>query len=334
MKIRITLAKIAVIFCLFSAILFCSCRKQTRETANVVKSEKLNEVCHTSPSHDLISNNSQKDVPQAEKTSTDGMVLIQGGTFTMGTDDGMPYEAPAHEVALKSFWIDETELTVAEFERFIKETDYVTEAERFGNSGVFDFEEQIWRMTEKANWRTPEGVNEQAKRDEPVTQISWNDANAYAKWAGKRFPTEAEWEFAVRGGLKNKEYAWGDELRPNGKPVANWWQGEFPTRNIIEDGFLGRAPVKSFAPNGYGLYDVAGNVWEWTSDWFDENYYKRSPHENLPGAGFGQERVMRGGSFLCAENYCTNYRVAGRSHSSLETGLNNVGFRCVRSNFE
>ena len=266
----------------------------------------------------------------AKNEKSDEMVFIKGGTFTMGTNDGMPSESPAHEVSVKSFWMDETETTVVEFEKFVAATGYVTEAERFGNSGVFDLENKEWTMREKADWRHPEGANSKAHPDEPVCQVSWNDANAYAKWAGKRLPTEAEWEYAARGGLKDKKYAWGDELRPNGKPVANWWQGSFPEKNTDEDGFIGRAPVKSFTPNGYGLYDVAGNVWEWTADWYDENYYAKSPRENSRGAASGTERAMRGGSFLCAENFCTNYRVAGRSHSSPETGLNNVGFRCVR----
>lgn len=248
----------------------------------------------------------------------------------MATNDGMPYESPAHEVSVDSFWMDETEVTVAEFGKFVKETGYVTEAERFGNSGVFDIETKSWTMRENADWRHPEDANSEVKPNEPVVQISWNDANAYAKWARKRLPTEAEWEYAARGGLKNKTYAWGDNLRPNGKPVANWWQGSFPERNTVEDGFLSRAPVKSFAPNGYGLYDVAGNVWEWATDWFDESYYAESPKKNPKGAAGGTEKAMRGGSFLCAENFCTNYRVAGRSHSSPETGLNNVGFRCAR----
>lgn len=248
----------------------------------------------------------------------------------MGSDEGFPYESPVHTVELDAFLIDETEVTVAEFAEFVKETNYKTEAEKFGWSGVFDFETGEWTRVDGANWRNPEGGNVTAKENEPVSQISWNDANEFAKWAGKRLPTEAEFELAARGGLVGKKYAWGDELRPSGKPVANWWQGKFPDKNTREDGFLSRAPVKSFAPNGYGLYDMTGNVWEWTADWFDENYYENSPKKNPKGAAKGEEKAIRGGSFLCAENHCSNYRVAGRSHSTPDSGLNNLGFRCVR----
>ena len=262
--------------------------------------------------------------------SNDGMILIRGGIFAMGTDDGMPFEGPVHKVELNSFLIDEHEVTVSEFERFVNATGYKTDAEKFGWSGVFDLKTGEWKRSSGANWRHPDGVESNAEPDEPVCQISWNDANAYAKWAGKRLPTEAEWEYAARGGLAGKKYAWGNDLRPNGKPVANWWQGTFPSQNTGEDGFINRSPVKSFAPNGYGLYDVAGNVWEWCSDWYDDEYYQKSPEENPAGAKVGNEHVIRGGSWMCAENFCTNYRVAARSHATPDTGLNNLGFRCVR----
>jgi len=259
-----------------------------------------------------------------------GMVLIKGGTFQMGTDDGMPLEGPVHTVDLPPFYIDEHEVTVAEFSEFVKATHCKTDAEKYGWSGVFDFGSGEWKRVDGANWMHPEGGNVEAKPDEPVSQISWNDANEYAKWAGKRLPTEAEFEFAARGGLVGKKYSWGDDLKPNGKPVANWWQGTFPIKNTVEDGFLSRAPVKSFPPNGYGLYDITGNVWEWCSDRFAEDYYESSPKQDPKGPEIGNERVIRGGSFLCAENYCSNYRVAGRSHSEPDSGLDNLGFRCVR----
>jgi formylglycine-generating enzyme len=260
----------------------------------------------------------------------DGMILLPEGSFQMGTNDGMPFEAPVHAVKIKSFWIDEHEVTVAEFAKFVEATNYQTEAEKFGWSGVFDVETGDWTRIDGAAWRHPEGPKSTAKDDEPVCQISWNDADAYAKWAGKRLPTEAEFEYAARGGLLQKKYSWGDELRPDGKPVANWWQGVFPNKNTVEDGFLRRAKVKSFPPNNFGLYDMGGNVWEWTSDWYANDYYQKSLPENPPGPENGIEKVIRGGSWMCSENFCSNYRVAGRSHASPDTGLNNLGFRCVR----
>lgn len=258
------------------------------------------------------------------------MILVKGGAFQMGADDGMPFERPIHTVDLSPFYIDEHEVMVAEFSEFVKATNYKTEAEKFGWSGVFDPESGEWIRVDGANWQHPEGPKSMAQPNEPVSQVSWNDASEYAKWAGKRLPTEAEFEFAARGGLSGKKYAWGDELKPNGKPVANWWQGTFPSKNIVEDGFFGRAPARSFPPNGYGLYDMTGNVWEWCSDRFGEDYYQMSVKRDPKGPETGNERVIRGGSFLCAENYCSNYRVAGRSQSEPDSGLDNLGFRCVR----
>lgn len=259
-----------------------------------------------------------------------GMIFIPGGTFLMGADDEMPYEAPVHQVTVKSFWMDKYEVTVAQFAEFVKATNYQTESERIGSSEVFDARLGVWRNLDGANWRHPEGPQSAAPANEPVTHVSWNDATAYAKWAGRRLPTEAEWEYAARGGLSGKKYIWGDELRPGGKPVANWWQGYFPLRNTGEDGFKGRAPVGSFAPNGYGLYDMTGNVWEWCADWFAERYYENSPAVDPRGPESGGERAMRGGSWLCSENYCTNFRPAARSHATPDSALNNTGFRCVR----
>lgn len=275
----------------------------------------------------------QTSAPQASESVDvpSGMVFIKAAEFKMGADDGMPFESPVHTVELDSFLIDSTEVTVADFERFVAATNYRTEAENFGWSGVFDFNSGEWQRVDGADWRHPEGKDSIAKDNEPVSQVSWKDAAEFAKWAGKRLPSEAEFELAARGGLAGKKYAWGDELKPNGKALANWWQGTFPGKNTVEDGFLSRAPVKSFAPNGYGLYDMTGNVWEWTSDWFDENYYAVSPKKNPKGAANGAEKSIRGGSFLCAENFCSNYRVAGRSRSTPDSGMNNLGFRCARN---
>jgi len=258
------------------------------------------------------------------------MAFIKGGSFLMGAGDEMPYEAPVHEVTVKSFWIDTHEVTVAEFAKFIEATGYKTDAEKFGWSGAFNINSGQWEKTDGADWRHPDGKDSKAANDEPVTQVSWNDALAFSKWAGKRLPTEAEWEYAARGGLVGKRFVWGDELRPGGKPVANWWQGFFPEQNTGEDGFVSRAPVGRFRANGYGLYDMAGNVWEWCADWFDPGYYSASPASDPKGPGDGDERVIRGGSWMCAENFCTNYRPAARSHATPDSALNNLGFRCVK----
>ena len=268
--------------------------------------------------------------PSKQVNAPSEMLLIRGGTFRMGSNDGMPYESPVHSVEVDSFYIDEHEVTVADFAKFIDATKYVTDAEHFGWSAVFDLEAGEWKRVDGADWRHPDGPDSTAGANEPVCQISWNDANAYAKWAGKRLPTEAEFEYAERGGLDQKEYAWGNALKPDGKYLANWWQGNFPDKNTSEDGFPGRAPVKSFPPNGYGVYDMIGNVWEWCLDWYDEEYYNRSPKLDPHGPDSGDERVIRGGSFLCAANYCSNYRVAGRSHSTPDSAMNNLGFRCAR----
>jgi formylglycine-generating enzyme required for sulfatase activity len=258
------------------------------------------------------------------------MVLIKGSTFQMGTNDGFPYERPAHEVRVTSFWMDKHEVTVAQFAQFVEATNYQTEAERIGWCLVFNPKSGGWEKTDGVTWRRPDGLESEAKSDEPVTMVSWNDATGYCRWAKKRLPTEAEFEYAARGGLAGKKYAWGDTLHQDGKSIANYWQGTFPDQNTGEDGFMGRAPVGSFPPSGYGLYDLTGNVWEWCADWFSETYYKKSPRDNPRGPQTGEERVIRGGSWLCSENYCTGYRVAARSHSTPDSGLNNLGFRCVR----
>jgi formylglycine-generating enzyme required for sulfatase activity len=262
------------------------------------------------------------------------MVLIPGGTFEMGSADGPVYERPVHTVKLNSFWMDKTEVTVGQFRQFVDATKYVTEAEKFGWSGVFDLSKKSWGKVDGANWRQPGGPGQLARDDEPVMQVSWNDAVAFAAWAGKRLPSEAEWEYAARGGLAGKIYVWGDELTPGGKYMANFWQGDFPEHDEAKDGFAGVAPVGKFPPNGYGIYDMTGNVWEWCGDWYSHTYYAESAKENPRGPSFGQERSMRGGSWMCARNFCTNYRVAGRSHATADSGLNNLGFRCARDNKE
>ncbi len=306
-----------------------------------------------------------------------GMVWVPGGEFTMGTDAdiGWPDEKPAHRVRVDGFWIDETEVTNAQFRAFVKATGHVTTAEKppdlkelmrqlppgtppppkeklvpgslvfvppGGRVKLDDFS-QWWQWTPGASWRRPEGPRSsiEGKDDHPVVHVSWDDAAAYAQWAGKRLPTEAEWEFAARGGLDAKPYAWGE--KPTDKQVfANLWQGEFPHRNTAADGYARTAPVRSFKPNGYGLYDVAGNVWEWCGDWYDRTSHQRRagkgvtvnpspmrPHD--PARPFTPQRVQKGGSFLCNDAYCTRYRPSARHGSSPDTGMSHVGFRCARS---
>jgi formylglycine-generating enzyme required for sulfatase activity len=259
------------------------------------------------------------------------MALIKGGTFRMGTDDGFPYEGPAHSVTLKSFWMDRHAVTVGQFAAFVKVTGYKTEAEKYGWAGVFDVRSGEWTKSDGADWGHPDGPMSKAALDEPVCQVSYADAAAYAKWARKRLPTEAEFECAARGGLSGKAYPWGDQVTPGGKSMANWWQGTFPSKNTGADGYVRRAPVGKFPPNGYGLYDIVGNVWEWCSDWFDERYYSASPAVDPKGPASGKERVIRGGSWMCSMNYCRGFRNAARSHSEPDSGLNNLGFRCVKS---
>jgi formylglycine-generating enzyme required for sulfatase activity len=269
------------------------------------------------------------------------MVLIPGGTFRMGSDKGMPHEAPIHAVRLDSFYVDAHEVTNAEFARFVDAAGYVTEAEKWGWSLVFDPREDDaarvpeapwWRKEDAADWRHPDGPSASidGKDNYPVVQVSWNDAAAYAAWAGKRLPTEAEWEYAGRGGLAGSEFPWGNEFEHGGHAMMNTWSGVFPEHDEGTDGYTGLAPVGSFPANGYGLYDMAGNVWEWCADWYGVNYYDRSPSVNPRGPEAGVERVLRGGSWLCADNYCVGFRVSHRNKSAADSGLTNTGFRCAK----
>lgn len=283
---------------------------------------------------------------------TDRMVRLDGGTFTMGTDSdtGFPEdgEGPAREVELDPFYIGRYAVTNAEFIQFVRNTGYTTDAERFGWSFVFedfvgpDDQQYVldsvsaapwWVAVKGANWLYPEGpgtnVIESDRLDHPVVHVSWNDAVAYCEWAGKRLPTEAEWESAARGGLTGKRYAWGDELRPDGEHRCNIWQGEFPEEDTAADGYHGTAPVDAFPANGYGLYNVSGNVWEWCADWFSPDYHTTDDysHENPTGPDDGQSRVMRGGSYLCHRSYCNRYRVAARSKNTPQSSTGNIGFR-------
>jgi formylglycine-generating enzyme required for sulfatase activity len=299
------------------------------------------------------------------------MVLISGGTSWCGADEDIfPDARPMHQVRLDSFWIDVTPVTNKQFARFVEATGYKTVAERAPNPADFPGEPaemlvpgsivfsppdhqvsldehlQWWNYIAGANWRHPEGPQSDlsGRGDHPVVHVCWDDAMAYARWAGKRLPTEAEFEYAARGGLDRQPFAWGDEMRPDGKWQANTWQGVFPVENTAEDGYPRTSPVKSFPANGYGLFDMAGNVWQWCSDWYRPDYYTQLAATGEvvknplgPSSSFDPlepglaKRVQRGGSFLCSSEYCVRYRVAGRGKGEVTSASSNVGFRCAKS---
>jgi formylglycine-generating enzyme len=301
------------------------------------------------------------------------MCWVPGGTFLMGSDSFYPEEAPAHVVAVSSFYMDTTAVTNARFARFVRETGYVTLAERpldlaqypgadpaLAVPGALVFRKaqrpvslgdfrNWWQYVAGACWHAPEGPKStiEGREQHPVVQVVYEDALAYATWAGKSIPTEAEWEYAARGGLHAASYAWGDEFKPGGAHMANTWQGEFPWQNLAADGYEGTAPVMSFPPNGYGLYEMTGNVWEWTSDWFRDKHKKPNEHKTCcaptnprgpsvehsydsctPGVRIPR-KVLKGGSYLCAPNYCRRYRPAARHPQMIDTASCHIGFRCV-----
>lgn len=313
----------------------------------------------------------------SNKAAPPGMVWIPGGEFTMGTDDpeSYQYERPAHRVKVDGFWMDVTEVTNAQFKAFVDATGYITTAEKKPeweelkkqlppgtpkpasdvlvpgsltfNPPVYaislDDYSQWWSWKKGASWNHPEGPgsNIEGKDNFPVVHVSYDDAAAYCKWAGKRLPTEAEWEFASRGGKEGQPYSWGEEFRPNGKFMANTFQGVFPGKNTGDDGFSGSSPVKAFPPNDYGLYDIIGNCWEWTIDYYNVNYYSELAKAGLainpsgakktydPQEPYAEKHVTRGGSFLCAEDYCVNYRPSARQGSAFDSGMSHISFRCV-----
>lgn len=311
-----------------------------------------------------------------DKNSHEGMAWINGGEFLMGSSDkdGSPDEYPQHKVKLDGYWMDETEVTNAQFRKFVEATGYVTTAEKAidweemkkqlpagtprppdsllaASSLVFHCPQHVvslndpsqwWTWVRGASWRHPQGAGSsiEGRENYPVVHVSWDDANAYANWAGKRLPTEAEWEYAARGGKISQSFPWGNEGVEASKPKANTWQGDFPNDNTGWDGFKGLAPVKSFASNGYGLFDMAGNVWEWCSDWYNSHYYAQlkesivinpqgPSQSNDPMEPTVPKRVLRGGSFMCNASYCKGYRVSSRMKASPDTGLEHTGFRCV-----
>lgn len=278
------------------------------------------------------------------------LVKVPGSEFLMGSDSS-PFpadgEGPVRAVRLGEFSIDRYAVTNVQFTRFVEATAYVTDAERFGWSFVFyQFVPrrvarkvsraatgvEWWWQVKDACWKRPEGPgsNVADRPDHPVVHVSWNDAVAYCNWAGFRLATEAEWECAARGGLAQATYPWGDELTPDGGHRCNIWQGEFPTRNSTEDGFAGTAPVDSFEPNGFGLFNTSGNVWEWCADWFGTRHPIGNPVVDPKGPPTGQARVIRGGSYLCHESYCTRYRVPARSFNTPDSSSGNMGFRVAR----
>jgi formylglycine-generating enzyme required for sulfatase activity len=276
------------------------------------------------------------------------MITLESARFHMGAEDPdsvvVDGEGPVRIVTLDKFHLDRYPVTNLRFQEFIEATGYKTEAERFGWSFVFKGhlppELQTdsvpglhwWRRVDSASWQHPEGPDSTiaSRGDYPVIHVSWNDAAAYAKWAGKRLPTEAEWEFAARGGLDQKRFPWGDELTPGGKHLCNIWQGEFPDIDLAEDGYAGPAPVNAFPANGFDLQTITGNVWEWCADWFSPNHHLYATRANPVGPAQGTTRAMRGGSYLCHASYCNRYRVAARTSNTPDSSATNIGFRCAR----
>lgn len=385
-------------YCLliFISLFLLRCKDPvTNPTSELTEKTPLT-LCHTPPNgeNNYINKQALEEIALIKsdpKKSEDfsGMVKVPSGKFVMGGNPreitgeelpGMqprPDEFPNNKINITGFWIDETEVTNAQFQEFVNATGYVTTAERpipieeimaqlpedatpppaemlapaalvfhspdnknGGNLGVQDW----WQVVKGANWKHPEGPGSDinGKENHPVVHVSWYDANAYAKWSGKRLPTEAEWEYAARGGKEKEIFPWGNDFSEKNDFKANFWQGDFPFINTAKDGFEKLAPVKSFEPNGFGLYDMAGNVWEWCNDWFHYEYYKCIEASNLENNPTGPDfsfdpylpdmaqKVSRGGSFLCNDSYCSGYRVSARMKSSPDTGLEHTGFRCVR----
>lgn len=280
-------------------------------------------------SQSTVVNNESDNKSAAVSSSDNGeMVYFAGGSFMMGSEKGLPQEQPVHQVSVKSFKIDKFPVSVKEFSRFVQATRYVTDAEKFGDSGVFDFNTSSWALVPGANWKYPMGSNSSpAEENYPVTQVSWNDAVAYASWAGKRLPTEAEWEYAARcSGKSTTKFSWGDELIMEGKYRANVWQGSDLTAKQGADGFPAVAPVGSFPETPCGLSDMGGNVWNWCTD-----TYKPYPGSTVADPQNEQAKVIRGGSFFFDQNGADSYSSTGRASNTAETSLFNTGFRCAVS---
>lgn len=342
----------------------------SRYTLRYISASILFSLCFypTGTSSTLYAKEKAATKPPAKSLERKNMVFIPEGTFWMGTNmQSFPDAAPVHQVHLSAFWIDKTEVSNEQFARFVKATGYKTVAERapdpkdFPEANANDLVPgsivfsppsnavsmqnayEWWKFVPGACWKHPEGPqSEISKRGKyPVVHVSWEDAVAYAKWAGKRLPTEAEFEYAARGGLDKNMYSWGNELKPGGKWQANIWQGTFPYKNTEEDGYAASAPGGSFPANGYGLFDMTGNVWEWCADWYHPDYYKSlakettvtnptGPNESSDPSEPGlKKRVQKGGSFMCTDQYCARYIVGARGKGEPSSGSSNVGFRCV-----
>lgn len=355
---------------LFALLLVVSCQQKPK-----APEQTAGHSC--TPTNSRFSSDIAHNFQQDPNQSTADMILIPGGTFNMGADDDRAWrdEYPKHQVQIDSFWMDIHEVTNAQFAAFVAATNYITTAEKAvdwdeikkalppgtpkpddsqlaaaslvfvatQNAVPLDNVSQWWRWKKGANWRQPEGPGSDiiGKENHPVVHVSWFDAVAYCNWAGKRLPTEAEWEYASRGGLQDNPYAWGDEALLEGKPKANTWEGNFPYQNKVRDGFYLSAPVSTYAANGYGLYDMSGNVWEWCADWYHENYYEtlasqtavnpKGPETSYDSnEPYAQKRVSRGGSFLCHKSYCSGYRNSMRMKTTPDTGSIHTGFRAVK----
>lgn len=364
--------KIRLIFFL-SVLCMLSCKQRAADHA--VNQDSLAHCASQLPSRFGTHSAGDSIAASSLEANHEGMVWIEGGTFVMGAEDqeGRADEYPSHNVKVKGFWIDVTEVTNKQFQQFIDATGYVTTAEKAPDwnelkkqlppgtpkppdsvlvAASLVFVQQPaavglgdpsmwWTWKKGASWRHPQGPGSTIKGKEnfPVVHVSWDDAMAYCKWSGKRLPTEAEWEYAARGANRAK-YPWGNEDVEDHQPKANTWQGKFPSLNTTWDGFDNTSPVKSFQSNSYGLYDMAGNVWEWCADWYQHDYYKKigqSLVENPagPSSSFDPDeptvpkKVVRGGSFLCNASYCKGYRVSSRMKTATDTGLEHTGFRCV-----
>lgn len=372
-----------VISLVVSIIFFaCGSRNQKsveQKSPEMVLNDSAKSCCSNIPSRFTAGEGPVTDSAKTLNADLSGMKLIKGGRFTMGGDSvwGRPDEFPAHEVEVSDFYLDEHEVTNRQFAAFVDATGYVTTAEKkpdweeikkqvppgtpkpaddmlVAASLVFTPPNQPvpltdatiwWAWVPGANWRHPEGPNStiEGKEDHPVVQVSWEDAVAYCRWAGKRLPTEAEWEYAARGGQPKAIYPWGNELVTTGKSKTNAWDGHFPDKNSGKDGFTRSAPVRNYSANPYGLFDMAGNVWEWVSDWYRPDYYAVCKQKGIainptgpadsfdPDEPYAQKKVTRGGSFLCSDQYCSGFRIGARIKTSWDTGLNHTGFRCAVS---